>query len=574
MDHLLYSKIKNLPCRELAPGLVGRSFLTAILTVVLSTGCQLSRFGQLDLPVPPKQLIHDPFSSEPVSTVSGDWHQSVQADWQQNPIGAEPLDYETPANGYADHSQSQHLVRYQSPDTDSSKKVRSLLAIGNKNSETAAASAPPPSLDKLSISDLNEANVAPADSTQLVKEVVIKGNRRLPTHHLTRNMGTRAGRYFDPDRLQEDTDRLWRIQDISRVNGPYVEQTPEGVIITIEIFERNVINAIKFIGNRGFTDRKLLKESGLEVGGPIDVYQVRSAKTRIEELYKSKGYPRTQVEVLEGGENEDAEVVFLIHEDQKQRIWKAEFEGNQIATDARLRSFIESKPGYLKLIGGLVKRDDIDNDIQRLTNYYRSLGFFNARIGREIQESNDGRWLTIRFIINEGPRYKVRNVAFMGNHIYESDQLQKLVKLKPEENEEPAFNSAKMNADVVALRDLYGGQGYVFANVEAEPRFLEEPGMLDIVYKISEGKQYRAGDINVHFEGSAGVTRREVVMNRLSIRPGDIIDVREIRNSERRLGAAQIFADPSTGSSGPKIVLRPPELKDIERHARSESSFH
>ena len=56
-----------------------------------------------------------------------------------------------------------------------------------------------------------------------------------------------------------------------------------------------------------------------------------------------------------------------------------------------------------------------------------------------------------------------------------------------------------MNKDVVALRDLYGGQGYVFANVEAEPRFLEEPGLLDIVYKIEEGKQYRVGNINVHY---------------------------------------------------------------------------
>jgi outer membrane protein insertion porin family len=479
-----------------------------------------------------------------------------------------------PENGNSPQADpdSPYLIRYQSPEEESTRRgIRSLLAEKSDSQTDEAPLELPQGVGDLSLNELDKSTIAPADASQLIKEVIIKGNQRLPTHHLTRNMGTRAGRYYDPDRLQEDIDRLWRTPDINRVNGPFLEQTPEGVVITIEVFERSVINGIKFIGNRGLTDKKLLTESGLEVGAPVDVYQVRTARSRIEELYKSKGFPRTQVEVLEGSEADDAEVVFLIHEDQKQRIWQAEFEGNKIATDARLRSLVESKPGYFKLIGGLVKRDEIEQDILRLTNYYRSLGFFNARIGREVEESNDGRWITVRFIISEGPRYRVRNVGFVGNQVYPKEELESLVKLKPGEEGSPQFNSAKMNADVVALRDLYGGNGYVFANVEAEPRFLEEPGLLDIVYRITEGKQYRAGDINVHFAGNAGVTRREVVMNRLSIRPGDVIDVREIRNSKLRLGSAQIFADQSSGKA-PEIVVRPPELKDLERHAQAESS--
>lgn len=459
-------------------------------------------------------------------------------------------------------------VRYQSPDPEGKNRVRSLNDVSHPNDQLSA------------LSEQNSTDLEPetADRSKLVAEVIIKGNQRVPTHHLTRNIGTRPGRYFDPDRLQQDVDQLWRMPEINRVNGPYLQETPEGVIVTIEVLERSVINKVDFVGNRGITDRALKKETGLEDGAPLDVHQVRMAKTKIEEYYKEKGYPRTQVEILEGSEPADAQVVFLIHEDQKQRIWKAEFEGNQIATDGRLRHFIESKPGILKMFGGLVKRDEIEQDILRITNYYRSLGFFNARIGREVSESNDGRWITIRFIINEGPRYRVRSVAFIGNSVYQSDQLDSMVKLKPvaadsDDGGPPEFNVAKMNADVVALRDLYGSQGFVFANVEAEPRFLEEPGLLDIVYKISEGKQYRVGDINVHFEGDYGITKREVVLNRLSIHPGDVIDVRKMRDDERRLGSAQIFADATTpGGAGPKIVVRPEELKELERHAGADSS--
>ena len=183
--------------------------------------------------------------------------------------------------------------------------------------------------------------------------------------------------------------------------------------------------------------------------------------------------------------------MFLIHEDQRQRVWDVDFEGNVIATDARLKSFIESKPGIAKLIGGNVRRDEIEQDVLRLTNYYRTLGFFNARIGRELNESNDGKWVTIRFIIDEGPRYKVRNVAFIGNNSYQSEQLLGLLELKPGADGAPEFNSTKMNSDVNELRQLYGSEGFVFATVQAEPRFLEEPGLLDMVYKIDEGEQYR-----------------------------------------------------------------------------------
>ncbi len=412
------------------------------------------------------------------------------------------------------------------------------------------------------------------DRANQVVEVKITGNNYLATHQLLRNIRTRQGRYFDPDQLQQDVDRLWRMPEIRRINGPYINRTNDGVVITIDVVERNQMVKVEFIGNRGITDRALKKETGLEDGAPLDSHQIRMAKTRIEEYYREKGYPKTQVEIMEGTEDDDQKVVFMIHEDQKQRVWKVEFEGNEFATDARLKNFIESKPGILKVIGGLAKRTEVEQDVKRLDVYYKRFGFFNVRIGREISESNDGRWLTLRFIIDEGPRYKVRNVAFIGNQVFKSEDLMKLVELKPD-GEMPDFNVGKMNEDVVSLRDLYGSQGFVHAQVNAEPRFLEEPGMLDLVYKVSEGKQFRVGRINVHIEGDYGITKREVALNRLSLRPGDLIDAREIRNSERRLGTARIFAggDPSSPGAGPRIVVRPAELDEISRTARLPSSY-
>lgn len=427
-------------------------------------------------------------------------------------------------------------------------------------------------LDQVANEPASEQPAAPEGAAQsIVADVVVRGNQRLPAHRILANVRTRPGRYFDPDVLQQDVNQLWRMDEIRRVNGPWIEQTEAGVVVTIEVVEKQTLESVQIIGNRAITDRRLKKEAGITDGQPLDVFEIKMVKSRIEDFYREQGFPNTQVEILEGGGESDSSVVLVIHEDQKQRVWNVKFEGNTIATDARLKTFVKSKPGVFWLFGGVARRDEIDQDIQKLMTYYRSLGFFNARIGREISESNDGRWLTTTYIIDEGPRYRVRSVAFMGNQRFTPEELASLVRLKPDEAGSPEFNAAKMNEDVVTLRDLYGSMGYVFSQVEAEPRFLEQPGELDLVYRIEEGEQYHVGKINVHIDGNYGVTRRETVLNRLSLRPGDLIDVREVRNSERRLGSAQIFAgnDPGTPGAPPRIVVKPPELRELERMAES-----
>jgi len=124
------------------------------------------------------------------------------------------------------------------------------------------------------------------------------------------------------------------------------------------------------------------------------------------------------------------------------------------------------------------------------------------------------------------------------------------------------FNLAKMRRDVGSLRDVYGSQGHIFADIQADPRFLEEPGQLDLVYNVKEGGVWRADRININIVGENPHTRESVVRNRLSIRPGDILDTRELRASERRLMASQLFQhDPATGTK-PQVVVRPPELQE------------
>ena len=71
------------------------------------------------------------------------------------------------------------------------------------------------------------------------------------------------------------------------------------------------------------------------------------------------------------------------------------------------------------------------------------------------------------------------------------------------------------------------------------------------------------GNINVHIKGDFPHTRETVILNRLSLRHGDLVDMREIRNSERRLKASQLFVVNPTEGDPPKIDVKPPRLDSL-----------
>lgn len=395
--------------------------------------------------------------------------------------------------------------------------------------------------------------------SQVVQEVVIEGNRRVPTAEIMRQLKTRPGRYFDPDLLQQDVQAIWKMSTIRRVHGPFLNRTGEGITITFQVEEHPFISELKFVGNRVLSDSYLRKETGLEAGKPLNDFEVRMARDKIEELYRSRGHVYTSVEILKG--SDPTQVVFVIYEDQKRSVRSVSFEGNTIATDARLRVIVKTKSQIVRLFGGQLDREQVDRDVKLLEAYYFSLGFFSVKIGREISGDPDSGTVNVKFVIHEGPRYRIRNIRFEGVELYSPDDLMAQVKLKPSEDELPFFNGDSMNEDVTTLRDAYGSVGHIFADVQAQPHFLSEPGLIDLVYRIEEGKAYRVGRVNVHIDGD-GITRRNVVLNRVTQKPGDLIDIRKIRQSERLLKSAELFGDPQKPGEQPRIVIRPPDEQE------------
>jgi outer membrane protein insertion porin family len=402
----------------------------------------------------------------------------------------------------------------------------------------------------------------------LVAEVNIIGNHRVPDDQVLARLRTRAHRTYDRDLIQADASEIMRMRFFQNVKT-FTKPTREGMVVTFEVVERPFIKKIEIIGNRHMTDRKLKKEIDLKEDMPLDIYAVKLARQKLENYYRDKGYTRSEVTIVEGDKLGDENVIILIHEDERQRIKSISVEGNTFVSEGRLESFLKSKSSVLMLFGGKFNRDQVEQDKQTLISYYHSHGFFNARIGVEIIPEENSSWLKLLFVVDEGPRFSVRNVNFVGQEKYGAEELLNLTEL----NSNEFFNAAKMQQDETSLRDLYGSQGHIAADIVGEVIYLEDGANVDLVYRIEEGAQYRVGRINVDFEGEHSVTKKQVVLNRIGLKPGDIVDMRKIRDSERRLGASQLFT--TQGAPPPKLVVNPRQemfnMADNDQNVRYQS---
>ncbi|MBQ8362468.1 MAG: hypothetical protein IJX36_00900, partial [Thermoguttaceae bacterium] len=109
----------------------------------------------------------------------------------------------------------------------------------------------------------------------------------------------------------------------------------------------------------------------------------------------------------------------LVDEGRKQKVFSTKFVGNTIASSARLLSLVTVKPGFLYFIGGNFTRERLDADVAKLLEYYRALGFFDARVDAWYEEGEgfaglgkENACVSVRYIVYEGPRYKILNFIF------------------------------------------------------------------------------------------------------------------------------------------------------------------
>ncbi len=394
------------------------------------------------------------------------------------------------------------------------------------------------------------------ENGRLITEVIIEGNESISEHNILSYMLSREDRQFDKDIFSRDVGELHRTGYFQRIE-PYFTETSEGIQIRLKLTEKPTIQSVSFHGATVFGYKKLLKYCGFAVGDPISPHVVLAARNRLEDYYRSEGFNQVNVQVFKGDKPGDRDIIYRISEGELERIWEVKFVGSKDFSPEILMTKIKSRdahrfvPNLTTYIGNKAIVDTIEADKNRLVNFYRSLGYFDARIDNQISYGPSGKWVTLTFVIAEGQRYSVRNVTIEGNQYYPTEKIQPFLELRAND----PFRQVKKDRDEKFLRDSYGAAGFIFANVVAQVTYLPN-NQIDINYSIEEGDIYRASEVNVHIDGDSRTKERVVLVNLGNLRPGELINSVEVENAERRLQYSTIFeTNPSQGAP-PHIEIK------------------
>ncbi|MBQ6107388.1 MAG: hypothetical protein IJK97_04180, partial [Thermoguttaceae bacterium] len=167
-----------------------------------------------------------------------------------------------------------------------------------------------------------------------IVDVQIIGNERHTTEKIMQQIHMRQGHTFKSMNLDDDILRLNQSRFFTLVE-PYIKSVPGGVIVMFKVKERPVLRYLRFQGNGSIRIGLLEKECGLVTGKPFSPYDVEEGRKKLETFYHSRGFARVSVKTIQGDQQGDPGVIYLINPGPKLRIGKTTFIGNKITSAAR-----------------------------------------------------------------------------------------------------------------------------------------------------------------------------------------------------------------------------------------------
>lgn len=123
----------------------------------------------------------------------------------------------------------------------------------------------------------------------------------------------------------------------------------------------------------------------------------------------------------------------------------------------------------------------------------------------------------VSFPVTPGLQYKLSQLEIGGNRAFPRDAVRKLIHLK---EGEPA-NAVQLEDDIRAVQKLYGTKGYLEAGVRSEPTMDDATATVRYQLEITEGDQYRMGELKVDGLPDDAIQR---LLAQWQMKSGDVFD--------------------------------------------------
>ncbi len=322
-----------------------------------------------------------------------------------------------------------------------------------------------------------------------------------------------------------------------------VQISLEEGILTIKLKEYPLINQLVILGekNKKYLEqiKKIIK---LRQKSSFIKSYLSDDIENIKRLYSSAGYNNSIVDIKTREVDNNIDLIIEISRGEITKISSINFTGDKILRDRRLRDIIASgEDKFWKIISRNTRFSEnlINLDKRLLTNYYKSLGYYDVEISSNSAIINDEGNVDLIYSIEAGKRYVIKKISTNIDQVFDKNIFFDLENSYQKYIGE-FYSPFSITILLKDIDELIENNNLQFVEHNVEEKLDESKGEIEILFNIFEAKKILVERINIV---GNNITNENVIRSELILDEGDPFTKLKLDKSISNLKARNIFAD-------------------------------
>ena len=344
--------------------------------------------------------------------------------------------------------------------------------------------------------------------------------------------------------------RYWKHGLFSRVQISVDSIVDRKAYIHIALNLLPRVSTINYIGLKKSEREDMEKKLGLLKGSQLTPNMIDRAKILAKKYFEDKGFKNAEIDIVQREDvtgNNQMILDVIVDKKQKMKVRQIFLEGNNQMPVKKIKGGLFSKGAFSKIheagkLSSFFKAKKYTperwkTDKQNLIDKYNEYGYRDAIIVEDSVWNVDDRHVNIYLKVDEGKKYYVRNITWVGNTVYPSDLLDNILEMKRGDVYNQTHMNKRLSKDEDAVGNLYWNNGYLFYNLD--PTEINIVGdSIDLEMRIQEGPQAHINHVRIN--GNDRIYEN-VVRRELRTKPGDLFSKEALERSARELASMGHF---------------------------------
>ena len=350
--------------------------------------------------------------------------------------------------------------------------------------------------------------------------------------------------------ITEAVKRYWRHGLFSKVTISADSIIGDTIYLALNLALRPRVSTINYYGLKKSEREDMEAKLGIMKGSQITPNMIDRAKILAKKYFDDKGYKNAEIDIQQRDDVTGKNQVILdvnIDKHDKMKIRNIIIEGNKNLKTSKIKGGLFSKGVLTKMneagkLSSFLKSKKFTDERyktakQNLIDKYNELGFRDMTILEDSVWNVDENHVNLYIKIDEGQKYYIRNITWVGNTVISSDDLNRLLGMKTGDVYNQKQLNKRLSEDEDAVGNYYWNNGYLFYRLD--PTEVNIVGdSIDLEMRISENQQAHISHVRIY-----GNDRlyEEVVRRELRTKPGDLFSKDALMRSAREIQSMGFF---------------------------------